>query len=315
MKITVIIPTYNRCAYLRQAVDSVLSQSYPQLEVIVADNASTDATASEMAKYYDSGRIKYFRNERNIGMYPNWQKALNSYATGEWTLILSDDDFLRDPDYLQKAANIIGSVQGLVAVFSNYSQHNEVTGEVREFRKDLPKVSLGTDIFLNWEKSQALPSTVIFDTALARRLDFFSAGILSCDWADFLRLVLHGKVGFIPDCVVGYRVHPDNASRKPIDLAEGYSNLKYISIAKAHALETRALPEKTVDAWERRLFDMHNRIICGQIARTDPAKLRELAAYLGYPRMLGYFLFSPRNIAKLGLGLLSKAWGKAAGGN
>lgn len=307
--VTVIIPTFNRCQYLKQAVDSVLEQTYPNVEIIVADNASTDNTTGLMASYVQSRNVKYYRNETNIGMYPNWKKALREYATGTWILLLSDDDFLVAPDYLEKAIAIVENSPSIVAVFSNYCQYNETTRKRREFRKSLPPVSSGKDIFLNWNKFQALPSTVVFNSAKAKELGFFSnSDILSCDWADFLRLVLHGDVGFLPDCVVAYRVHPENASRQPQDLSTGFKNLGYIKIAKEHAVSISAFPGSVIMSWERRMMDMHCSAIFGQISMDNPVLLRQLAGHIGYPQLIRYLFLYPRNMAKLFIGVMRKIY-------
>ena len=87
-KISIIIPTFNRERYLAQAIESALSQDYENLEIIVMDNASTDSTAKIVKQYINDSRITYVVNENNVGMVRNWKKALDSYARGDWFLIL-----------------------------------------------------------------------------------------------------------------------------------------------------------------------------------------------------------------------------------
>ncbi|MGZ3749514.1 MAG: glycosyltransferase family 2 protein, partial [Pseudobdellovibrionaceae bacterium] len=92
MRVSIIIPTFNRASFLVEAIESALAQDYGDLEVVISDNASTDYT-SEVAQYFSKDpRVKYFRNAENIGMVKNWHKAVFEYATGAWFLILSDDD-------------------------------------------------------------------------------------------------------------------------------------------------------------------------------------------------------------------------------
>ena len=92
--VTIAIPTYNRDRYLKEAIDSARNQTYKNVEILIRDNASEDTTeliAREEMRSDD--RIQYVRNKKNIGMRNNWNKLLNA-ASGEYFLLLSDDDIL-----------------------------------------------------------------------------------------------------------------------------------------------------------------------------------------------------------------------------
>ncbi len=91
--VTVIITTYNYAHTVGVAIESALAQDYPQLEVLVVDNASTDATPELAERYRPDPRFRYVRNESNIGMVPNHNKGLRE-ARGEYVLFLSADDYL-----------------------------------------------------------------------------------------------------------------------------------------------------------------------------------------------------------------------------
>lgn len=91
-KISVCIPVYNGAEFINIAIDSVLAQSERDFELIVVDNQSTDNTVA-LVKAYQDPRIKLYINDTNIGMIPNWNKAL-SYATGTYIKILPADDML-----------------------------------------------------------------------------------------------------------------------------------------------------------------------------------------------------------------------------
>jgi glycosyltransferase involved in cell wall biosynthesis len=89
-QVSVVIPTYNRAAYLREAIESVLAQQYPPAEIVVSDNASSDNTA-EVVAFFDDNRIRYHRQPANVGMTANWQTAI-SLARHTYVAPLSDDD-------------------------------------------------------------------------------------------------------------------------------------------------------------------------------------------------------------------------------
>jgi glycosyltransferase involved in cell wall biosynthesis len=88
-RVSVIIATYNRAHLLKTAIDSVLSQNYRELEVIVADDGSTDGTAELVRSYGNQVRYLYQENQGKSVML---NKAL-AVAVGEWTAFLDSDDY------------------------------------------------------------------------------------------------------------------------------------------------------------------------------------------------------------------------------
>lgn len=90
--VTVAIPTYNRVELLRQSLASALAQTYPNLEILVSDNGSTDETEPYMHQISDP-RVRYIRQPKNLGMVGNWNACLEQ-TEGEYFLLLSDDDLL-----------------------------------------------------------------------------------------------------------------------------------------------------------------------------------------------------------------------------
>lgn len=75
--VTIAIPVYNGERFIKQAIDSVLNQTYKDFILKIFDNYSTDIT-SEIINFFNDKRIKYIKNKKNIGMLPNWKKALDS---------------------------------------------------------------------------------------------------------------------------------------------------------------------------------------------------------------------------------------------
>ena len=97
--VSIGIPTYNRAdLYFREALASALAQDYPNLEIIVADNCSTDAT-EDLVKGFRDSRLKYIRHDKNIGANNNYNFCLDT-ATGDYFLLLHDDDMI-DRDFVQ----------------------------------------------------------------------------------------------------------------------------------------------------------------------------------------------------------------------
>lgn len=91
-KVSVVTITFNSSKFVKQAIESVLSQSYSNFEYIISDDCSTDNTWEIIQEYKDP-RIRAWRNERNIGEYPNRNKTLFE-AKGDYILWIDGDDIL-----------------------------------------------------------------------------------------------------------------------------------------------------------------------------------------------------------------------------
>lgn len=116
-KVSVIIPTYNRLEFLKESVASVLGQTFTNYELIISDNCSEGGTnrwASSLTK--KNSKVRYYRNEENLGMVRNWNKGL-SRSRGEYVSILMDDD-LWEPNFLAETVKILDKKDnvGLVCV-------------------------------------------------------------------------------------------------------------------------------------------------------------------------------------------------------
>ena len=92
--VSVLMTSYNREPYIAQAIESVLSSSFKDFELIISDDASTDGTL-KIAKSYAAkdNRIRVYVNEANLGDYPNRNRAA-SYARGEYIKYLDSDDVM-----------------------------------------------------------------------------------------------------------------------------------------------------------------------------------------------------------------------------
>jgi glycosyltransferase involved in cell wall biosynthesis len=96
--VTIGIPTYNRAnGYLREALESALAQTYPNVEIVIADNCSPDNTREVVERYADP-RIRYFRHDPGIKPNDNFNFCLRQ-AKGVYFLLLHDDDMV-DPDFV-----------------------------------------------------------------------------------------------------------------------------------------------------------------------------------------------------------------------
>lgn len=254
-KVSIAITAYNQAHYIGQAVESCLAQDYPNLEVVVSDNHSTDPIKEVMDRYTPDPRVKYFRNETNLGMIGNFRKALYEYSTGDYALHLDGDDYFIDPNYIRKAMNLIDS-QGLAMVFARskslYEKDNLLIED--KVNRDLPEIIDGNWLFLNFYKGYSLPTlTVVHDRPYAMEIGFFEKPIRSTDWEGLLKLIVGKKIGFINRFVGVWRRHGMNYTLIQ-DLDKVLSNVEYIDSPYRFALSKQAFPQDVLDLWRRRML-------------------------------------------------------------
>lgn len=97
--VSVCIPAYNNAAYIKETVDSILNQTYRNIELVICDDKSTDNTAEVIESIADD-RVKLYKNEKNLGMSGNWNNCLKK-CTGEFIKLVCADDMLAE-DCLEK---------------------------------------------------------------------------------------------------------------------------------------------------------------------------------------------------------------------
>ena len=100
-QISVCVPTYNGSSFLAECIESILSQTFSDFELIIIDDRSSDRTAEIAEEYvYKDSRIKVIKNPRNLGLVGNWNRCIE-IAKGEWIKFVFQDDII-DPLCLEK---------------------------------------------------------------------------------------------------------------------------------------------------------------------------------------------------------------------
>jgi abequosyltransferase len=126
MKLSIAIPTYNGAKYIREALESIVSQLddiHEEIEIVVSDNASTDRTPEIIGEYQNEySFIRYFRNDANFGADKNFDLAVR-HSIGKYVWLFSDDDKML-PGAIKKVLDVIKNHSGLAAIFVNWSNYS-----------------------------------------------------------------------------------------------------------------------------------------------------------------------------------------------
>ncbi len=114
--VSIGLPVYNGEKYLAETLDSLLSQTYPNIEIIISDNASTDATEAICRKYAaKDSRIRYVRNPRNLGAARNYNLTME-YARGVYFKWSAYDD-LCDPTFIETCVEVLEQEPSVVLAY------------------------------------------------------------------------------------------------------------------------------------------------------------------------------------------------------
>lgn len=119
-KVTIAIPVYNGELFIEQAIESVLNQSFDDWELIICDNASTDSTTSICEGFVKSeSRIRYFRNDKNIGAAMNFNRTVE-LARGSYFRWLASDSSL-DSKFIEECVSILDNDSSIASVSTGFA--------------------------------------------------------------------------------------------------------------------------------------------------------------------------------------------------
>lgn len=142
-RLTIGMPVFNGARFIRLALDSLLAQTFTDFEILVADNASTDATPDICREYSArDSRVRYVRHERNLGLFPNTEFLMRE-ARGDYFMLVGDDD-VYEPRY---AGSLVSELEARPDVGLAYSDFAYV-------REDGTAVAGGTTVFLDASSSR-----------------------------------------------------------------------------------------------------------------------------------------------------------------
>ena len=201
---SVVIPTYNRADYLRQALVSVFAQTRQDFEILVVDDGSTDDTAQVIESMADP-RLRYLP-QANAGRSVARNRGMEM-AQGEFIAFLDDDD-LYLPHKLQAQVAFLDGHPDVDLVASGVQVIDESGATLRLWHAwlDQPTLTLETCLVA----CPLVPCSVLFRRAFLQRFDhWFDPVVVPVEDTDFfLRFLLaSGRMAWLPEIVCAYRQH------------------------------------------------------------------------------------------------------------
>jgi glycosyltransferase involved in cell wall biosynthesis len=242
-KISIIVPIYNQAAFIRETVDSVLGQDYPNLELVLSDDGSTDGTSEILSEYAarEPERVKVVTSEHNTGIAGAFNRALQAHS-GDYIAWLGGDDVMlpgklsRQIAALQARPDAIGCCHD-AEVFDSasgkpYGRFTEVYNGRRGVRDG------GVELLLD-PGYMMLPSTMMVRSSAVDGLRFDERIRVSNDWLFDIELFRRGPIVGVDDVLARYRRHQSNATSQVSDTLE--DALVVLAVADARYPELHRL--------------------------------------------------------------------------
>jgi len=213
--VSIGIPVYNGERYLEQTIDSILSQTYSNFELIISDNGSTDRTQVICEKYgSQDGRIKYHRNEKNLGAAPNYNIVFE-LSSGEYFKWADYDDLLA-PDFISKCVDILNTHPDVAVCFPKAKLIDE-HGIVVDDYEPLPDTS-SSNPHVRFRNLILAPDHHAIQASGLMRADLVKRSVMhgsysSSDEVFLASFALLGNFFELPERLIYVRIHPQQSTQ------------------------------------------------------------------------------------------------------
>jgi glycosyltransferase involved in cell wall biosynthesis len=216
--LTICIPCYNQPDYLSQCLESILSQSFQNFEIVVIDDASQKDYQSLITKVGDP-RIKYMRNKVNLGAMKNMFKAIQLETQSEYVMAFHEDDLMA-PGLLELQTSLLTDFPELAFIGSEMQGFDQYNSLPQNMQKSPPRYEIYNDV-ANFVRDLLGGAELIFGSVIYRKSalegidpnDDYDAYLTFCDRAFLCRIMGNGYGGLIKERLVYYRFHGNNDQR------------------------------------------------------------------------------------------------------
>lgn len=225
--VTICVPTWNSASYVRESLDSILAQDYPNYEVVVSDNCSGDGTQDILREYERAGRIRLNCNEKNIGAGANFN-LLIGLARGEFVAIYHSDD-VYDAGIVSASAAVllsrpdVGLVGTMARVISSDGSHRYDYRLPDRLRRpglgtfDFDEAMLGTTLLAGDRIFLVTPSVMVRRAAYDEFGLFDQPGYAAAvDYEMWLRIAGRYLIAVIDRPLMCYRIHDMQGSQHEV---------------------------------------------------------------------------------------------------
>lgn len=213
-KVDVLMATYNGEKYLKEQIESILNQSYKNIQLIISDDCSKDKTREILKQYEQNDKIKIFYQEKNLGYVKNFEFLMKNVESDLY--MLSDQDDIWENEKIQKSVEKLEN-ENLDLVFGDLEVVNENLNTIYKSFDEYMKIDRKINRCIGNYKLQYLYNCITGCTILSKKellnkvlpLPTDSKYMLHDFWIG-LMVALYGKIGYIKETYIKYRQHGNN---------------------------------------------------------------------------------------------------------
>jgi glycosyltransferase involved in cell wall biosynthesis len=199
--ISIALCTYNGEKYLTEQLDTLVFQSYPNFEIIVVDDCSTDSTIEILKRYEAKDQIRLFQNESNLGFSKNFEKAIK-LCNGEF-ISLCDQDDIWDTNKIQK---LYDNLEDHILIYHDSELINSSGQSLQRKMSDVNNFVKGSNNKAFIFRNCIAGHTILFRKKLTEFI-FPIPETFFHDWWMVYAATTIDKIAFIPEVLVKYRQH------------------------------------------------------------------------------------------------------------
>jgi len=205
-RLTIVIPTVNRASLVPRAIDSALAQTYPNLEIIVSNNGSTDGTRETLDRYEGAPRLRIFHREKTIPANPHGNFLLDQ-SRGEFFLGLSDDDWL-EPTLAEKVIELYDRHPEVSFVWTGCFMHY---GDVAMPAGTGPEIESNADFLVGFlaNRRNICWCATVTRTRDLRRIGPIPTDVICGDMFYWTKIAAFGPVGCVAEPLSHYVCYRD----------------------------------------------------------------------------------------------------------
>jgi glycosyltransferase involved in cell wall biosynthesis len=226
-RVTVGVPAYNAQRYLPLALDSLIAQTYKNIEILVVDNASTDSTPDIVQRYAEQDpRIRYVRNPENIGAGRNFKRCLELAHTEYFRWQSADD--LSAPTFVERCVAVLDREPDVIQAYPRTILIDENGNELSKYDDPIETLSDSPrERYLHVMNNLGLVNAYygVMRTELLRKTGVHGA-YLGADLIVQAEIALYGKIRAIPEYLYFRRMHAEAHSAMTLGQAHAFYNPK-----------------------------------------------------------------------------------------
>ncbi len=205
--VSIILPVYNGAAYLAEAIESIITQTYQNLEIIILNDGSTDASQAIISSFNDHRIIAI--QQDNIGLAETLNKGIK-LAKGEY-MARQDADDISLPDRIQKQINYLQSHPEILVLGTRAKIFKDQGQYIGEHKHALNAAELHFDILF---ENPFVHSSIMFKKIHIEKLGYYNTDRSYFeDWELWSRFVEIGNIGNLKSNLVEYRHHEQGLSK------------------------------------------------------------------------------------------------------